>query len=159
MYRQILVHPDDTPYQRIIWRESPENPELDFELLTVTYGTASAPYLATRTLKQLAEDERADHPIGSQVLVNDFYVDDLLSGARTADEAINLKLELTRLLNRGDLTYVNGHPMIRIGNFELHGFCDSSESAYAAVVYVRTLGSNPRVTIMAAKSKVAPIKQ
>lgn len=42
---------------------------------------------------------------------------------------------------------------------ELHGFCDSSEGAYGACVYVRSIDKQNRVHVhlMCAKSKVAPI--
>ncbi|XP_062533692.1 uncharacterized protein LOC134202689, partial [Armigeres subalbatus] len=45
-------------------------------------------------------------------------------------------------------------------NSELHVFVDASEVAYSCVIYLRTLseGSDPRCCIVAAKSKVAPIK-
>lgn len=44
---------------------------------------------------------------------------------------------------------------------ELHGFCDASKLAYAAVVYIRVLDDNGHVTVnlVTAKTKVAPIKQ
>lgn len=43
---------------------------------------------------------------------------------------------------------------------ELHGFSDASEKAYAAVVYIKVvdLEDNVKVAILAAKTKVAPIK-
>lgn len=48
MYRQIEDHPEDQPLQRILWRKNPSDPISTYDLRTVTYGTASAPYLATR---------------------------------------------------------------------------------------------------------------
>ena len=54
-----------------------------FTLKTVTYGTASAPFLATRVLNQLAEDEGHNYPVASQVLKRDFYVNDLATGANS----------------------------------------------------------------------------
>ncbi|XP_015124494.1 uncharacterized protein LOC107046397 [Diachasma alloeum] len=44
---------------------------------------------------------------------------------------------------------------------ELHGFCDASTQAYAAVVYLRTTGHNDslvEVKLLLGKSKVAPIQ-
>lgn len=41
---------------------------------------------------------------------------------------------------------------------ELHGFCDASELGYAAVVYLRILSSSVSVSLVAAKSKVSPLK-
>ena len=44
---------------------------------------------------------------------------------------------------------------------ELHGFCDASESAYAAVVYFRTTDTygGVHVSVVIAKTRVAPIKR
>jgi len=53
MYRQIIVEPNDSP-AALCLRDDPSKPFKFFKLLTVTYGTAPAPYLATRILKELA---------------------------------------------------------------------------------------------------------
>ena len=45
---------------------------------------------------------------------------------------------------------------------ELHGFCDSSTQSYAAVCYIRvfdSLSERYKCRIVAAKSKVVPVKQ
>ncbi|UYV71900.1 hypothetical protein LAZ67_9000991, partial [Cordylochernes scorpioides] len=101
MYRQIRIHPEDADYQRILWRPSPEEPVVDYRLLTVTYGTTSAPFLAMRTLQQLAEDEGHNYPEASRVTLNDFYVDDLLTGAQTIAEAKELIDQLKDLMKKG----------------------------------------------------------
>ncbi|GFV48488.1 integrase catalytic domain-containing protein [Trichonephila clavipes] len=56
-----------------------DEPIKTFELSTVTYGTTSAPFLATRTLKQLALDEAGNFPLGSSVVMSDMYIDDVLT--------------------------------------------------------------------------------
>ena len=44
---------------------------------------------------------------------------------------------------------------------ELHGFCDASEQAYAAVVYLRMTDTdgNIQIALVTSKTKVAPIKR
>lgn len=101
MYRQVRVHQDQTSYQRILWRSSTNECIKTYELLTLTYGTASAAYLATRVLNQLANDECENFPIASKVLREDFYVDDVLSGADTCADAIEKQRQLILLLNSG----------------------------------------------------------
>ncbi len=46
-------------------------------------------------------------------------------------------------------------------SYELHGFCDASSKAYAAVVYLRTVHHNRKieVSLVASKTRVAPIKR
>jgi hypothetical protein len=104
MYRQIVVHPQDRDLQRILWRYSSEKPIQEYRLTTVTYGTSSAPFLATRCLKKLADDNDQHYPKAAQVLSNDFYVDDLLSGTSTIEEALNVQKELSALLQSVGLT-------------------------------------------------------
>lgn len=101
MYRQVLVDERDTPLQRIVWRQSPEHPLITYELLTVTYGTASAPFLATRVLSQLANDEQNTFPEAAEILRKDVYVDDLLSGANSIEDATKLRNQLDALLSKG----------------------------------------------------------
>ena len=101
MYRQVLVHPDDASYQKILFRKNPDESVKEYTLDTVTYGTSSASFLAIRALHQLADDEGDQHPLAALVLKRDFYVDDLLTGANTIQEAAFLRDELIALLRKG----------------------------------------------------------
>ena len=49
----------------------------------------------------------------------------------------------------------------KVKNIQIHGFCDSSLDAYAAVVYVRVvfLSNDVKVTYLLAKTRVAPLKR
>jgi hypothetical protein len=93
MYRQINIHSDHQKFQRILWRDSKTVPISECALKTVSYGTAAAPFLPIRTLKQLVKDEEIHHPEASKILTNDFYVDDCISGSRTRAEAKNIVSE------------------------------------------------------------------
>ncbi|XP_055850362.1 uncharacterized protein LOC129914935 [Episyrphus balteatus] len=103
MFRQIRVSKEHADFQRILWRKSSSLPLKHYRLLTVTYGTACAPFLAVRTLYQLAIDSAETHPRASEVLLNDFYVDDVMTGADTIEEVTSLRLELISLLNSAGL--------------------------------------------------------
>lgn len=78
MYRQILIHPSQRHLQVILWRENENEPMRYLQLNTVTYGTSSAPFLSTRCLNQLALE--CQDPVIKQVMLHDFYVDDLNTG-------------------------------------------------------------------------------
>lgn len=99
-YRQVRIHEEDNKMQRILWRRSAEEPLRTYELSTVTYGIASAPYLATRCLQQLAEDESKDFSLVPEILTNNFYVDDTLCGANAVEDALRLQQELIVLLGQ-----------------------------------------------------------
>ncbi|GFX04546.1 pro-Pol polyprotein [Trichonephila clavipes] len=88
MYRQITLQ--DSDFQRIVWRNSPFEPIQDLRLTRIAYGTASAPYLAIKCLQQLALNEANNFPLASKVALNDFYVDDLMSGANSLSGALKL---------------------------------------------------------------------
>ncbi|XP_076660487.1 uncharacterized protein LOC143363840 [Halictus rubicundus] len=101
MYRQIEVSSDHRIYQKILWRETPDNPIETYALNTVTYGTSAAPFLAIRTLFQLAADEGENLPRAARVLREDFYVDDMLTGADTFEEAVATINEIQLLCAKG----------------------------------------------------------
>ncbi|XP_033218219.1 uncharacterized protein LOC117173687 [Belonocnema kinseyi] len=114
MYRQIRVAQDNSLFQKILWRPDPSEPIKIYSLNRVTFGTACAPFLAIRTLHKLADDERESYPIASAILKRDFYVDDLLTGAHTLQEALELRNNLSTLLNKGSFNlrkWASNHPL------------------------------------------------
>nr|XP_022910072.1 uncharacterized protein LOC111421154 [Onthophagus taurus] len=94
MYRQIKVHSDHLPFQQILWRTNPSDPIKIYQLSTVTYGLTCAPYLAIRCLHQLAEEHSKTLPFASDIILNDIYVDDILSGA---NDTIHAKEKIHQL--------------------------------------------------------------
>ncbi|XP_029171618.1 uncharacterized protein LOC114940982 [Nylanderia fulva] len=101
MFRQIMVHPEEADYQRILWRLSSQASLQSYRLRTVTYGTVPAPYLAIRVLHQLVEDEGHRFPLARSILLHENYVDDILFGADDIDTANAMRIQLVNMLAAG----------------------------------------------------------
>ncbi|XP_023953674.2 uncharacterized protein LOC112057425 [Bicyclus anynana] len=99
MYRQILVSEDQRDLQLIIWRDKPEDPLDIFKLNTVVYGTASAPFLAVRCLKELGFN--CPDPEVKRVILEDFFVDDMITGLNDKDKLVNLCEDIYKVLKSG----------------------------------------------------------
>lgn len=100
MYRQVLISPEYRIYQQILWRDHPNYKLQTLQLNTVTYGVASAPYLATRVLKHICDTDGDQCPNAVSALTNSTYVDDLLSGDNSILTAKLIQSQLISLLER-----------------------------------------------------------
>jgi len=88
MYRQVKVSVSDCNLQRIVYRNSLENPVIDYRLLIVTYRTKSASFLVTKCISQLANDTTVLYV--NRAISEDFYVDNLITGASSIDECYSI---------------------------------------------------------------------
>lgn len=113
MYRQILINPSQTFLLNILWRDNPKVPLNCIELRTVTYGTNCAPFLATRVLNEIAIKNQANYPLASQTLLQQCYVDDLLTGVDNLTQLNDLYTQLNSLLG--------------LHRFHLHKWCSNSK--------------------------------
>lgn len=98
MYRCILMHPDHRPLQQIIWRENPNEDFSIYQLNTVTYGTRAAPYLAIKCIRKLAQENSDKFPVASKTILDDMYVDDLLTGSNDLGELKTRCLDIFKIL-------------------------------------------------------------
>ena len=98
MYRQIWIHPDDQPFQRIVFRRIKKEAVKTFQLKTVTFGIKCAPFLAIRTLHELSKDVESKNPTVSNILSKEVYVDDILSGGHSLNEAKMKQTDLKTVL-------------------------------------------------------------
>ncbi|XP_014361661.2 uncharacterized protein LOC106713372 [Papilio machaon] len=113
MYRQVVVNEQDTDFQRILWRSNPHEPIQHYKLLRLTFGTSCAPYLAVKSLQQLAKDEQTKYPLAALITLQDYYMDDLLTGCETTEQAMEIYEQMNNLM--------------RAGGFELQKWCSNSE--------------------------------
>ncbi|XP_065072517.1 uncharacterized protein LOC135696908 [Ochlerotatus camptorhynchus] len=118
MYRQVWLSKNDRKFQKIVWVDK-NGVRKVYELKTVTYGVASSPHHATKALIQLATDEGKDFPLAEQVIRYDSYIDDFLTGGKSAVEVLKIYRELTSLLQRG--------------GFGVHKFCSNNPEVLKAI--------------------------
>ncbi|XP_045449125.1 uncharacterized protein LOC123657647 [Melitaea cinxia] len=119
MFRNILLRESDRDFQRILWRRSPEEPLRDYRLRTVTFGVNCSPYLALRTIRQLACDEGERFKLAAAVLLNNVFVDDVITGADSEAQALLLQQELIAIC--------------ATAGFELRKWHSNSQAVLAAV--------------------------
>lgn len=56
MYHQVAIDEEVYDLQRIVWRSVPSDKMRTYRLMTMTYGTVSASFMATQCLTALAEE-------------------------------------------------------------------------------------------------------
>ncbi|XP_074032056.1 uncharacterized protein [Leptinotarsa decemlineata] len=98
MYRQVFVHESQRDFQKILWRFHPESEIQVYELNTITYGLASSAFLAIRSLQEVAHLNKHEFPKIADIILHDFYVDDLLTGGDTVEEINYIKENISKLL-------------------------------------------------------------
>ncbi|CAI6351321.1 unnamed protein product [Macrosiphum euphorbiae] len=103
MYRQVMVAPEYRPLQHILWRASPHDQLVEYELNTVTYGLNCAPFLALRVLAAIAEVDCVGHEGVRQALLHQTYVDDICTGGDTIDDVCTLQREMIAVLGNSGL--------------------------------------------------------
>lgn len=86
---------------------------------TLTFGTKPAPYLATRCLKELALNYSEKFPAAKSVLLNDFYVDDVLTGSNSIESALEIQKQLIDILASA--------------GFELNKLCANSQKLLESI--------------------------
>ena len=101
MFRQILVTDEDTKYLRFLWRSNTDEPIAHCYMCTLPFGLDCSPFLAERTMQELANREAQNFPEAARVLRENRYVDDIYSGADTIEETIWLRDQLRDLMSKG----------------------------------------------------------
>ncbi|XP_076246288.1 uncharacterized protein LOC143186494 [Calliopsis andreniformis] len=100
-FRQILVAREDRRFQCIVWRTPSTERLIAYELNTVTYGTACAPYLSMRTLLELKKQDGDRYPLAAPVLEKDVHVDDVFMAAPDKPLLERICKQTCELLQRG----------------------------------------------------------
>ncbi|GFW44369.1 integrase catalytic domain-containing protein [Trichonephila clavipes] len=128
-----------TPGENVFAKNSVEGigePIKTNELTTVTYGTVSAPYLATRTLKQLAMDEANNFPLAAPVVMCDCYMDDILSGSESIEEVIELQHQLIEMFKTAGMhlhKWCGNLP--ETSNLQEYAFLESDETKALGIIW------------------------
>ena len=101
MYRAISLAPEDRDYHRFLWRDKLTDSVRDYRMTRVTFGIASAAFLATNSVLRVAEENESELPLTAKAVKESFYVDDGLPSVETIEDAILLHYQPQELFNRG----------------------------------------------------------
>ncbi|GBP91369.1 hypothetical protein EVAR_66986_1 [Eumeta japonica] len=122
------IHENHRRFQRILYRFNINEPLQLYEMTRVPFGLRCSPYLAIRTVRQLAADEHARYPDAAAVAERDLYMDDLVSSCLTEQDAALLSDELIELF--------------RTGGFDLIKFSSNSAQVMSSIPHTHRVSDN-----------------
>ena len=100
-FLMISLAPEDRDFVRFLWVDDPSNPDSELQLLRFTrvvFGVTSSPFLLNATVRYHMESHTATHKRLVERVVRGMYVDDVICGAPTNQEAYTLYSESKKLL-------------------------------------------------------------
>ncbi len=102
MFREILLNLPERNFHRFLMRDR-EGHITDCRMDRLTFGVKCSPFLATQVLHTLAQLHTSSHPAASSAILENFYVDDFLSGAVDVESADSLRREICDLLSHAGM--------------------------------------------------------
>lgn len=105
MFHQFHVPEQDRNFLRYLWwKDGDVNTQpQDYRMKVHLFGAVSSPGCANYGLKYLANQNRLSHPVGSQFVAKDFYIDDGVTSTDTVVNAIRLAQEARDICTKGGL--------------------------------------------------------
>lgn len=100
MYLRIRVTTDHHKYLKILYRFKNDKLRI-FAFNCLPFGLKSSPYLAMRTIRQLASEECYRYPEAASVAESQLYMDDLVTSLHEDISAIKLSKQLISLFKSG----------------------------------------------------------
>lgn len=100
MYRQIWINPQHANHQTILWQRPGTHTIREYRLMTVTFGTSSAPFQAIRSLHEVGERVKHINCELAETIQRNFYVDDFMKSFCKIKDAIQLRKSLTETLSQ-----------------------------------------------------------
>ena len=103
MYNTIKLNDEHWCYQRYIWQQDLDPREIPEEkvIKTLIYGVRSAGNQADHALREVARLSSDSMPEASNIIINDMYLDDCISGADSTKLAYQRSQELENVVNKG----------------------------------------------------------
>ena len=102
MYNSIRLHEEDWCYQLYLWDPelNPENIPKIAVIMTLIYGVKPSGNQAERGLRETARLQSKEYPRVNDVVQNDIYVDDCLSGENTSADRNKVTDDLAIVLSK-----------------------------------------------------------
>ncbi|XP_043235722.1 uncharacterized protein LOC122388596 [Amphibalanus amphitrite] len=100
---KVELAPDDRKYHRVLWRNMKDEEPTVYESNRWLFGNAAAPFVAQFVLKENAKKHASAFPLGSEVLLKHFYMDDGIQSFRTEHEAVKAREQVSTILEDGGM--------------------------------------------------------
>ncbi|XP_055305902.1 uncharacterized protein LOC129570356 [Sitodiplosis mosellana] len=98
MYRMFWVNPIHANFQTILWQRPGTDSIEEYRLLTITFGTSSAPFQAIRCVYEIGEHVKETNAQLAEMIQKCFYVDDFLKSFTSIESAVEMREFLTETL-------------------------------------------------------------
>ncbi len=106
MFLQIKVPEEDRNMLRWLWRDlNSRHPPREYRMTVTTFGVRDSPFKAAECVQLHARKYASTHMEAVKALEQDLYVDDLLSGADTEEEALKLVQQVIDIMDQGGFQF------------------------------------------------------
>ena len=104
-FLQLSLAEEDRDLTRFLWREkgNPNSPLKVYRFTRVPFGLTSSPFLLHATIIHHLNQYKEKYPEIITKLLKSFYVDDMVSGADTEEEAVQLTDESDKIMKEANM--------------------------------------------------------